>query len=333
MWDVRSFSRDMSQHIHRIVRILSLLSSGARLTTSEIHAKLIAEDELRDVTVRQLQRDLKHLEAAHLPLRVERSGRELSWSLPTGYRNLAPLNITTHEVLSLHLLKGALGSFRGTRIEADVDRLRRKLERMVPGTVFMSQDVVSDISPGTYTNTISDDMLEQIVFAITDPRWDRVTYTPIGAQQPKTYVVSFCRLVNHAGRLYVVAWHPTHQQYITLAADRIHRVEVATDVPLPLHEFDEQSYRSARFGVYDGQPVVVKLRITADAAPYFSSRHWHPTEQRTTHRDGSMTLRMQVPISPELISWVMGWAGSVRVMAPATLISECRSRAAAINDW
>lgn len=330
---MRRFWAVMSQHVHRIVRILSLLSSGASLTTSQIHTKLVAEDELRDITVRQLQRDLKDLEAAHLPLRVHRQGRELCWSLPSGYRNLAPLSISSHEVLALHVLKGALGNFRGTRVEADVDRLRRKLERLAPGTVFMNEDIVSDVSPGRYTNTISDEMLEQIVYAITDPRWDRVTYATIGSDKAKSYVVSFCRLVNHAGRLYVVAWHPTHQQYITLAADRIHNVEVATDCELPLHEFNERVYRQARFGVYDGQPVTVKLRISPESVPYFSSRHWHPTEQRTMHRDGSMTLRMLVPVSPELISWVMGWAGSVQVLAPAVLIAECRNRAEAISQW
>ena len=321
----------MSNQVHRIIRILTLLSSGAKLTASQILEKIADEGELREVSLRQIQRDLKEIEAANVPLHVERDGRELSWSLPSEYRNLAPISVSEHELLSLHLLKGALGNFKGTRIERDVERLRSKIERLAPGTVFLQEELVSEISPGRFMNAVNDEVLEEILFAITDPRWDRVT--SIGSTTPKTYVVSFGRLVNHAGRLYVVAWHPTYQQYITLAADRISTVKPADDVQDPPHVFNEADYRSGRFGVYDGKPVNVSLKIAADAASYFGSRHWHPTEKISHHRDGSMTLKMTVPISPELVSWIMGWAGSLEVKGPQALVDECKQRARKIARW
>lgn len=323
----------MSNQVHRIIRILTLLSSGTKLTASEILDQIAVEGELREVSLRQIQRDLKEIEAANIPLKVERDGRELRWSLPSEYRNLVPVSVSDHELLALHLLKGALGNFKGTRIEHDVERLRKKIERLAPGTVFLADDLVSEVSPGRFVNAVSDDVLEEILFAITDPRWDRVTYTSIASSTPKTYVVSFSRLVNHMGRLYVVAWHPTYEQYITLAADRIATVSPADDITDPPHVFDETAYRNGRFGVYDGKTVSVTLKITAEAAPYFRSRHWHPSEQLTDHRDGSLTLKMKVPISPELISWVMGWSGSLTVKGPPALINECKQRARLIDRW
>lgn len=323
----------MSNQVHRIIRILALLSTGERITAAEIQERLHTEGELRDVSLRQIQRDLKEIEAANVPLRCERDGRELRWSMPSEYRNLVPISVSKHEVLALHLLKGALQNFKGTRIETDVNRLREKLERLAPGTVFLQEDVVSEVSPGRYMNAVPDSTLEQIITAITDPRWDLVTYRAIGAATTKTYTVSFCRMANHAGRLYVIAWHPVYQQYITLAADRIEYVETNEEYDRALHTFNEKAYRSGRFGVYDGKPSNVVIKVAADAAPYFASRHWHPTEQLTHHRDGSMTLRMRVPISPELISWVMGWAGSVHVKGPDALIDACKQRARQIAKW
>ncbi len=323
----------MSNQVHRIIRILVLLSAGERLTATEIQSRLHLEGELRDVSLRQIQRDLKEIEAANVPLRCERDGRELRWSMPSEYRNLVPISVSEHEVLALHLLKGALQNFKGTRIESDVNRLREKLERLVPGTVFLREDVVSEVSPGRYMNAVNDDTLERIIMAITDPRWDLVTYRAIGSDGTKSYTVSFCRMVNHAGRLYVIAWHPVYQQYITLAADRIEHVETNDAYDRPLHVFNEKVYRSGRFGVYDGKAVNVVIKVAADAAPYFASRHWHPTESFTQHRDGTLTLRMRVPLSPELVSWIMGWAGSVQVKGPEALIDACKQRARLIAKW
>ena len=106
----------------------------------------------------------------------------------------------------------------------------RRSNALLPVRSFSRKRSSARISPGRFVNAISDAVLEEILFAITDPRWDRVTYSSLGSKLPKTYVVSFCRLVNHAGRLYVVAWHPKYEQYITLAADRIATVTVAEDV-------------------------------------------------------------------------------------------------------
>lgn len=315
----------MSHQIRRVLRIVSLLSSGQTLTTSEIADRLHSNEE-KPVSQRQLQRDLRLISESGVPLHEEVEGRSIRWSIPSHARILKPFAIDANEILSLHILKGSLAAFRGTRIEADVDRLAKKLEKVVPGTVFMKDDLVAHVSPGHFTSAISDQALERIVYAIVDPHWDRVTYRSIDAAVAKTFVVSFCRLINHAGRLYVAAWHPKYNQYITLAADRIDHVERANDVTDPLHEFDEGVYRAARFGVYDGDLTTITLRIDADAVAFFSSRLWHPSQSFTHHRDGSATLKLHAPLSPELISWIVGWSDVLTIASPQRLKDICKAK-------
>ena len=315
----------MSAQVQRCIKILSLLSGGRRMSTQQIIQQLEDADAPR-VTQRQIQRDLKSIERAGVPVLTERSGREQKWYIASTYRGLQPLAVSSKEVLSLHLLKGALGAFQETRVQADVERLVKKLERHAPGKVFLEDDVVCEVTPGRYTNTLDDSVLEQIIFAITDPHWDRVTYRSIHGGETKTFVVSFCRMINHAGRLYVAAWHPTHKQYITLAVDRIDHVERADDVLNPLHTFDERKYRRARFGVYDGDVREVLLRVDASAADYFASRQWHPTQSITHRRDGSLDLRLTAPLSPELVSWIVSWADVLTIIKPARLKTICRSK-------
>ena len=269
----------MSQQILRILKILHLLSSGRALTTNEIVDAITAHPDRKVVSQRQIQRDLAALEEAGVPLLCEAMGRTKVWSIPTSYRSLAPLSIAKNEVLSIYLLKGVLHAFRATRVERDVDTLLRKLERAAPGTVFMERDLVADISPGHFINTVSDEAFEKVIDAIVDPHWDRVTYRAMNARSSKTFVVSFCRLINHAGRLYVAAWHPKYKHYITLAVDAIEHVERANGVLGMLHVFSEGAFRRGRYGVYEGKQYNVVLRINKDAASFFMSREWHHTQQ------------------------------------------------------
>lgn len=323
----------MSQQILRILKILHLLSSGRALTTNEIVDAITAHPDRKVVSQRQIQRDLAALEEAGVPLLCEAMGRTKVWSIPTSYRSLAPLSIAKNEVLSIYLLKGVLHAFRATRVERDVDTLLRKLERAAPGTVFMERDLVADISPGHFINTVSDEAFEKVIDAIVDPHWDRVTYRAMNARSSKTFVVSFCRLINHAGRLYVAAWHPKYKHYITLAVDAIEHVERASDVLDMLHVFSEGAFRRGRYGVYEGKQYNVVLRINKDAASFFMSREWHHTQQFRTLRNGTLELSMQAPITPELLSWVMAWAHELTVVKPQVLVEECRDRAKRVLGW
>lgn len=322
-----------SHQVRRIIRILQLLSNGRRSSSVELAEAVAGSIDGKEVTIRQIQRDLRAIEAGGVPLEQHRDGREIRWSIPAAYRSMAPLDVSRHELLALHLLKGMLQSFHDTRVATDIDRLKKKIERIAPGRVFIEADLVSDVSPGRYATAVSDDALERIISAIIDPRWDRVTYRSIHGGTTKTFVVSFCRLIDHAGRLYVAAWHPKHQHYLTLAADRIDHVEVAEDVTDPLHTFDERRYRSGRFGVFDGNVQHVRIRIDASAADFFRSRMWHPTQDIKQHRNGDLDLYLHAPLSPELVSWVVGWADVMTVRSPRALIDACKRKVAAVQTW
>lgn len=313
----------MSHHIRRAIRILNLLGSGHALTTSEIATRVAKLEDAKEVSLRQIQRDLRTIGEAGVPLVETRDGKTIRWSMPAGARFLQPLTVNYSELLSLHILKGALASFRDTQIQRDVDRLTAKLDKIAPGKVFMDEDLVSEVSPGRYATAVSDAALNDIVQAIVDPHWDRVTYRSVNATTAKVFVVSFCRLVNHAGRLYVAAWHPKHKNYITLAADRIDHVERASDVTDTLHVFNERKYRSGRFGVYDGELTNVKLRIDKDAASFFRSRIWHPTQEFKELRNGNVEMTLLAPLSPELISWVVSWADVLTIVSPKKLKTAC----------
>lgn len=158
-------------------------------------------------------------------------------------------------------------------------------------------------------------------------------YASMAKDTVQTFTVSFCRLVNHSGRLYVIAWHPKYEHYITLAADRIDHVETDASFPMPLHTFSEKAYVADRFGVYEGKPMNIVLRIKKSSAHFFMQRMWHTTQSFKELRGGDVQLSFTAPLSPELVSWVMSWAHEVRVVKPAQLVQVCKERAKEIGKW
>ena len=314
------------------MKILHLLAQRG-MTTSELVDEVAAGHDRKSVTQRQIQRDIKVLEESGIPIATDVVGRQTLYSIPSHVRSLMPITITNNELLSVYVLKSTLQAFRNSRVERDVDALLKKLERVAPGKVFMSTEIVADVSPGRFTNTVSDDVFRTIIDAIVDPHWDRVTYRSINAGTSKTFIVSFCRLINHAGRLYVAAWHPKYKHYITLAVDAIEHVERASDITDTLHVFNEGAFRKDRFGVYDGKQHAILLHINASAAPFFTKRDWHTTQQFRELRNGNVELKMHAALSPELVSWVMSWAHEVKVVKPKALVDVCKERAKSVLEW
>jgi len=322
-----------SHQIQRVVRLLSILSSGHHCTTTELADLVQARVEGKAVSRRQIQRDLRAIEAAGVPITCEQAGRELRWWIPASYRAMVPIDINRNDVLALHTLKGMLRQFRGTAIERDVDKLAQKLEKVAPGSVLMDNGLVSDVTPGAMRDAVPDAILQQVIEGIRDIAYDQVTYRALYDDTRRTFIVALCRLLPHAGRLYAAAWHPKYKRYITLAVDRIEHVERANDFPLPHHVFDEEAYRQQRFGVYSGEVTNITMRIAAPSVNFFTSRQWHPTQTFKHRRDGSADLSMRVPINPELVSWIVSWADVMKVVKPKHLIDACKSKAAAIGEW
>ncbi len=322
-----------SHQVRRVVKLLTTLSSGHHCTTSELAEFVSDSVDGKEVSRRQIQRDLRALEAAGVPLENEQFGRELRWWIPASYRSMVPIDINRNEVLAVHTLKGMLRQFRGTSIENDVDKLARKLERIAPGSVLMDDGLVSEVTPGAMRDAVPDDILQAVIEGIRDVAWDKVTYRALHDDQRRTFVVALCRLLPHAGRLYAAAWHPKHKRYITLAVDRVESVERADDFHLPNHVFNEDVYRRERFGVYSGEVTNVILRVVPSSASFFTNRQWHPTQTFTKRRDGSVDLSMRVPINPELVSWIVSWADVMKVLKPKGLVDACRKKAEAIGKW
>ena len=87
--------------IQRLLRILQILSSGRKVTTTELLRRFQG-----GVSLRTLQRDLLALSEAGIPLVSEKTmANENAWSLMSQFRSFIQLPLETNEYLAAHILK------------------------------------------------------------------------------------------------------------------------------------------------------------------------------------------------------------------------------------
>lgn len=96
--------------------------------------------------------------------------------------------------------------------------------------------------------------------------------------------------------------------------------------------FDLQSYAKRSFGTFQEKPVEVVLRFNADAARDAAAFLFHPDQNVTENKDGSVTVRFKAGGIEEMCWHLVTWEDGVTVEKPARLrrrlIEMCSSLAA-----
>ncbi len=311
--------------VQRVIRILELLSMGRNLTTSDLRKEFDHK-----VTLRTIQRDMITIQQAGIPLNCEKNHKkENVWSFPREYRHMILPSIQKSELISLYILKAYLKEFRGTKIEDNLFSVIDKLEDMAPGEVYLDLDTTGDLlwdqDYGAYDYSELDDLINQVINAIVKKNWLRITYQGRD-NNAKTYLIFPYRLFSYHGSIYIAAYTPQYQTTISLVMQRIKSLRIEENISDMVPPFNMEDYRNRRFGVFGGPVEKIHLRIDPRYTIYFRNRFWHPSQEVKMQNDGSMMLSMEVPLSPELITWILGWHTAIKVIKPESLIKMIKQR-------
>mgnify|MGYP002642451221 CR=1 FL=1 len=85
-------------------------------------------------------------------------------------------------------------------------------------------------------------------------------------------------------------------------------------------DFDLKEYFGNAWGVFRSDKTYdVAVWFTPEAAKVVTETVWHHTQKVKSHKDGSVTLSFRVDGLEEIGNWILGWAGSAKVVKPAEL--------------
>jgi len=308
--------------IQRLLRILQILSSGRKVTTTELLRRFEG-----GVSLRTLQRDLLALSEAGIPLISEKTmANENTWSLMSQFRSFIPLPLETNEYLAAHILKANLKVFHKTPFEREIQSLIEKIDQIVPEEVFLETDtgkadeLFENYSAGNFDYAPHGDTINKLISAILHGNVCEVTYQNPYASEEKTYPIDPVRLVYYNGGLYVIVYFRKYKKFRLLAIQRIKELDIKDKKYPKDHNFDSELFWKNKFGLFSADQVKVKLKFSKEISHHIDGRTWHHSQEIKRKKNGDLILSMKVGISPELISWIMGWHEHVVVQSPDDLI-------------
>ena len=322
------FSPLMSElsQIQRMIKILQILSIGRKVTTKELRRRF---DET--VSLRTLQRDMLALSDSGVPLVNEKlTANENTWYLMDHFKQFIPIPLEMNEYLAMEMLKANLSILKNTSIEDDVEKLTKKIEQILPDELFLQattgkfSNLLTNYSIGQYDYSGKNDIINKLIEAITKRRKCLVTYDSANTQKENKFYIEPEKLLSYHSGLYLIFYVRTQNEFWLLAVHRILDLEVFDDVFPNDHPFNEEEFVKNRFGLFSGKPEKIKLKFDKSIRHYIEHNHWHATQKFSNDKKGNLILEMETAVTPELISWILGWNMNVQVMKPKGLIEEIR---------
>lgn len=305
------------RQIVRILGILDLMLQGGQFSVHQLAAKFGTRRET-------IYRDLRAIQDAGYPLCGDEFGRLSHPRLVCAARRPAPhLRLSDEEIAAL-LWAVAQTSARSP-FRQSLRTASTKLRAMASQEQAAAIDhVVVESGWGFKDYAPHRQTILMLVEAILKRRRLEVVYRSPSAPAAKTYPYDPYCLLSAGGGLYCLGRVPHHEEVITLAVDRIQRLEITEGSFEVDPSFDPNRHRRESFGVAWEKPMDVTVRFSAGQAPYVRERLWHPTQTLRDLPDGGVELTFKAGGTFEIIRWILGWGDAAEVLSPPTLREQLR---------
>jgi proteasome accessory factor B len=275
---------------------------------------------------------LRYLAACRREL-VDPEGRPIIEAFRSGERRMLRLaesgrmeESAAYQVLFFYFAFSVFQFLEGTVIKEGVADLWERFLRSVPAA---QRARLADFQRKFYAVPHAmkdyrafDAQLDAIVFCLANNRRMKVDYAAL-LGSGKEHVFEPYSLLMYRGGLYVLGRSHRRRQIITLAVERMRRVERLPETFEYPAGYAPEKYTEGIFGIIEGPQAHVELLIKdAQTRAYLESRRIHPTQQFRPRRGGGAVLSMTVRGTDELKYWILGFGPHMEVLRPAGLRTE-----------
>ena len=123
--------------------------------------------------------------------------------------------------------------------------------------------------------------------------------------------------------LYLVGYSHHHQEIRTFAFDGIRSVEWQKGKRFEYpDDYHPTQIIEGAFGLIGGEPREVRIRFRPEVARHIRRSRWHPSQKIYGMGGGIIELVMQVALTVELRSWILGFGPQAEVLEPTELREE-----------
>jgi predicted DNA-binding transcriptional regulator YafY len=271
-----------------------------------------------EVSQKTVQRDIDFLRdqlGAPLEYSRERKGffySDANWFLPA-------MNLQEGDLVNLLIAVKAAEQYRGTPVAEHLQSICSKIAELLPEQISVDPELLyagfSFTAPPA--RTISPPVWKTLVRGLLSRRMLRLHYA--GKQKP--FDVCPYHLANLQGEWYLFVGFDDSADIRQLAVGRIDQAVLLPN-PFTIPEsFDAEKLLNETFQRFAGDNLAhaVKVVLDKEVAPWVLERQWHPEQEVTPRRDGSVELSFRAKGLFEVMRWLLAWGCHVTVKSPKEL--------------
>ncbi|MBL7102444.1 MAG: transcriptional regulator [Desulfobacteraceae bacterium] len=304
--------------------IQTLISSRKGKSASELAEEL-------ECNPRTVYRDLEALQVAGFPIYTERSEGKNLWSLLDTVKHQIPVPFTLTELMALYFGRDMLKVFKDTAFYDSLESLFQKVRTTLPPeSIKYLKNVEQTLHLGMkpYKDY---GKFKEILNRVTDAALNRksieIVYYTMGRKKESRRRVDPYKVWFFNGTFYLIGLCHIRNEVRIFALDRIkmlHQTKETFEVP---EDFSMEKFTGPSFGVYQGEPVHIKVWFHPDVAGYIKEKIWHESQQIHQQSDGSIIFEAQVAGTDEIRFWIMTWGSKAVVLEPESLREQIRAEA------
>lgn len=170
--------------------------------------------------------------------------------------------------------------------------------------------------------------LGPLLEAIQDRKSIRINYRKFTDDQLKEYELHPYLLKEYHNRWYLVAMDNASKSIRTFGLERIDSMERAERKFTIDKSFDPDIFFKHSIGITEKQvkPSLVELSFTPVIGKFLITQPIHPSQEVIKQTKEEIRIRLEVLLTPELYTFIMGYGDQVTVLKPATLRKEIHEK-------
>ena len=298
----------------------------------QVNERLLSRDE-RPIDNRTLLRDLKYLlEKRHAPLHRPKDGGKYYYY--TEKFSLKDIPLDSDELSSLKQAVSILKKVENFQLTKELDLIIGKLENRIHTNIPDNNSVVQFED---HTHAKGSNWFSELFDAIRESTTITVTYQPYNQSKPQEYIVHPYLLKEYRNRWFLLGRNDKSTRILTLGLDRIKRIKVSKETFLENDLFHPDAIFDKVIGVsidYNSKPEEIILNIKPVSVPHVESKPIHKHQELLKrHKDGSITIKLNLIINYELKATLLGFGDGLEVISPPLLRAHTKKSLAVAEGF
>ena len=238
------------------------------------------------------------------------------WRFKKGTMNWL-INFTPADFANLEQCKK---SFKSSAKQKEIDELIEKIKALNPENIS-DVDIDEILSNQAYVirqgfrdniKLLPLETLQQINDSILCQKQIRINY------YDQEYTLNPYGIL-YSDRAYLIAYNTKAKAIWTFRISKIKEITLTDNYFEKEDDFDLKEYCARSVGVFQGEIFDVLLQFNKEAVEDVKDYFFHPTQVGKLEKDGSYTLSLKASGEYEIITELLKWRDSVKILAPESL--------------